>query len=165
MQGVIHFFIVLETVGFRYISLVAMPIEVFVYTGPGGDDVPQNVVRVRIDPSVTSIHDEAFTNARSWPRWSCVKASWKLGTVPSFGVTTRLRRSSSPPHSRGLMIVPSHALFIVRFDSTMALKVLVHTHSVAASSPTLESHPSSPRSLSECYTVVHPHFPSKCQRA
>jgi hypothetical protein len=29
--------------------------EVFVYTGPGGDVVPQDVVRVRVDPSVMSI--------------------------------------------------------------------------------------------------------------
>jgi hypothetical protein len=36
--------------------------EVFVYsyTGPGGIDVPQNVVRVRVDPSVTSIPFKAF---------------------------------------------------------------------------------------------------------
>ena len=34
--------------------------EVFVYTGEGGIAVPQNVVRVRVDPSVTSIPDQAF---------------------------------------------------------------------------------------------------------
>ena len=34
--------------------------EVFVYTGPGGDDVPQDVARVRVDPSVTSIPYRAF---------------------------------------------------------------------------------------------------------
>ena len=34
--------------------------EVFVYTGPRGDDVPQDVVRVRVDPSVTSIPARAF---------------------------------------------------------------------------------------------------------
>ena len=143
MQGVIHFFIVLETVGFRYISLVAMPIEVFVYTGPGGDDVPQNVVRVRIDPSVTSIHDEAFTNARSWPRWSCVKASWKLGTVPSVGATTRLQISTYPTHSGGLMIMPSFILSELLFVFTMILKALESTHSLPAYSPTSESHLSS----------------------
>ena len=31
--------------------------DVFVYdAGPGGESPPQNVVRVRVDPSVTSIH-------------------------------------------------------------------------------------------------------------
>jgi hypothetical protein len=34
--------------------------EVFVYTGDGGDAVPDDVVRVRVDPSVTSIPDNAF---------------------------------------------------------------------------------------------------------
>jgi hypothetical protein len=34
--------------------------EVFVYTGEGGAEVPHNVVRVRVDPSVTSIPEEAF---------------------------------------------------------------------------------------------------------
>jgi len=34
--------------------------EVFVYTGPGGDDVPRDVVRFRVDPSVTSIPARAF---------------------------------------------------------------------------------------------------------
>ena len=36
--------------------------ELFVYTGPGpgGVNVPQVVVRIRIDPSVTSIPDDAF---------------------------------------------------------------------------------------------------------
>jgi hypothetical protein len=34
--------------------------EVFIYTGAGGEIVPDNVVRVRVDPSVTSIHAQAF---------------------------------------------------------------------------------------------------------
>jgi hypothetical protein len=34
--------------------------DVFVYTGAGGDAVPQDVVRIRVDPSVTSIPARAF---------------------------------------------------------------------------------------------------------
>ena len=34
--------------------------DVFVYTGPGGESPPQNVLRVRVDPSVMSIPDQAF---------------------------------------------------------------------------------------------------------
>jgi hypothetical protein len=34
--------------------------EVFVYTGKGGAVVPQDVIRVRVDPSVTSIPANAF---------------------------------------------------------------------------------------------------------
>ena len=34
--------------------------EALVYTGEGGAEVPQNVVRVLVDPSVSSILDFAF---------------------------------------------------------------------------------------------------------
>jgi len=34
--------------------------EVFVYTGPGGNEAPRDVVRIQIDPSVTSIPANAF---------------------------------------------------------------------------------------------------------
>jgi hypothetical protein len=36
--------------------------DVFVYTGAGGAEVPPDVVRVLIDPSVTSIPVSAFNN-------------------------------------------------------------------------------------------------------
>jgi hypothetical protein len=58
-----------------------------VYTG---NDVPRDVVHVRVDLSVTSIPARAFADARSWPRWSCVNASWKLGRNPSTIVTVQL---------------------------------------------------------------------------
>ena len=67
-----------------------------------------------------------------------MKASSKLGSGPSVGAITRLQSLTSPPHSGGLEIVPSIALFDVLFVSTMALKVLDISHSVAASSPTLQ---------------------------
>jgi hypothetical protein len=38
----------------------AIDAEVFIYTGHGGDAVPQDVERVRVDPFVTSIHAHAF---------------------------------------------------------------------------------------------------------
>ena len=34
--------------------------DVFVYTGEGGESPPQNIVRVKVDPSVTSIPARAF---------------------------------------------------------------------------------------------------------
>jgi hypothetical protein len=34
--------------------------EVFIYTGPGGASIPRDVIRVRVDPSVTSIPARAF---------------------------------------------------------------------------------------------------------
>jgi hypothetical protein len=42
------------------------------------------------------------------------------------------------------MSMPSQNLFDALFVSTMALKVLKQPHFMAASSPTLESHPLSP---------------------
>jgi hypothetical protein len=41
-----------------------MSMDVFVYTGLGGDDVPQDVVRVWVDPSVMSIPARAFSGRR-----------------------------------------------------------------------------------------------------
>jgi hypothetical protein len=38
--------------------------DVFVYTGTGGAEVPDDVVRVRVDPSVTSIPGRAFYQRR-----------------------------------------------------------------------------------------------------
>jgi hypothetical protein len=54
---------------------VAMDVEVFIYTGAGGASTPHDVVRVRVDPSITLIPARAFEKRKSWPRWSCVKAS------------------------------------------------------------------------------------------
>ena len=46
-------------------SSIAVDTEVFVYTGrPGGDDVPQDVAHVRVDPSVTSIPARAFAHRK-----------------------------------------------------------------------------------------------------
>jgi len=65
-----------------------------------------------------------FADARSWPRWSCVKASWKLGQNPYTIVTIQLRQSTSPTHSGGFMITPSIILFERLFVSTMTFKAL-----------------------------------------
>jgi hypothetical protein len=46
-----------RTVIYYIMSSNATDAEVFIYTG---NDVPQDVVRVRVDPSVTSIPDQAF---------------------------------------------------------------------------------------------------------
>jgi hypothetical protein len=118
--------------------------EVFVYTCPGGDVVPQDVVHVRVDPSVMSIPARAFCRRKKFTEVELCEGVVKLGKVPSRGAAIRLQRSPSPTHSGGLMMEPYTVLFDALFISTMALKVLEHTHLVAASSPILESHPSSP---------------------
>jgi hypothetical protein len=43
------------------LSSIIAAAEVFVYTGPGGERVPDDVVRVRVDQSVVSIPAEAFS--------------------------------------------------------------------------------------------------------
>ena len=70
-------------------SSIANDAEVFVYTGEGGARAPDDVVRVRVDPSVTSIPARAFFQRKKLTRWSFVKASRKLGIVPSDGATSR----------------------------------------------------------------------------
>jgi hypothetical protein len=42
------------------IATIDTNVDVFVYTGAGGEKAPDNVVRVRVDPSVTSIHACVF---------------------------------------------------------------------------------------------------------
>ena len=41
------------------------PMSVFVYMGEGGEIVAHDVVRVRVDPSVTSIPAEAFSQRKN----------------------------------------------------------------------------------------------------
>ena len=88
--------------------------EVFVYSGPGGESPPQNVLRVRVDPSVTSIPARAFYQRK--------KLSLKLGVIPSDGATIQLLQSTSPPHSGGFVMQLSHILFELLFVFTMASK-------------------------------------------
>ena len=103
---------------------VAADTEVFIYTGAGEAVIPRDVVRVRVDPSVTLIPAKAFEGRKKLTPWSCVKASLKSGMIPSLGVIVRLQKSTSPTHSGGLMIGPSCPLFNVPFAFTMTLKAL-----------------------------------------
>jgi hypothetical protein len=47
------------------------------------------VVRVRVDPSVTSIPPHAFEGRKKLAEVECVKASWKSGKVSSIGATVQ----------------------------------------------------------------------------
>jgi hypothetical protein len=114
--------------------------EVFDYTGPGGNDAPQDVVRIRVDPSVTSIPNNAFDQRKCLTEVDLCEGLVEIGEH----ATTRLQISTSPTHSGELKIVRSHALSELLFIFMIALKALEHMHSLAASSPTLESRPSSP---------------------
>ena len=63
-----------------------------------------------------------FANATCWPRWSCAKASWKLGSGPLRGATTRLRRSTSPTHSGGLTILHNLSMLSTRTSLVKEVK-------------------------------------------
>ena len=58
--------------------------EVFIYTGEGGAVVPQDVVRVLVDPSVTSIPDGAFWGRKKLAEVELCEGLVEIGAV-SFG--------------------------------------------------------------------------------
>ena len=58
--------------------------EVFVYTGEGGAAVPQDVVRVRVDPSVTSIPAQAFAQRTKLTQVELCEGLVEIGDC-SFG--------------------------------------------------------------------------------
>jgi hypothetical protein len=75
--------------------------EVFIYTGPGGDAVPQDVVRVRVDPSVTSIPDEAFEKRKKLAKVELCEGLVEIGedafggcghSITTINIPTSLRR-------------------------------------------------------------------------
>jgi hypothetical protein len=107
--------------------------EVFVYTGPGGERVPKDVVRVRVDPSVTSIPASAFCQRKKLAEVELCEGLVEIGD-DSFGGSL---------HSITKINIPnSFPLFGVRFVSTMTLNVSEKAHLRTASSPTLGSRPS-----------------------
>ena len=61
-----------------------MDAEVFVYTGPGGERPPQNVVRMRVDPSVTSIPTNAFNQRKKLTKVELCEGVIEIGEY-SFG--------------------------------------------------------------------------------
>jgi len=64
----------------------------FVYMGRlGGDDVPQDVVRVRVDLSVTSIPAEAFCRRKKLTEVELCEGLVEIGyhSIPSDGAGTR----------------------------------------------------------------------------
>jgi hypothetical protein len=119
-----------------------MSMDVFVYTGLGGEDVPQDVVRVRVDPSVASIPADAFYQRRKLTEVELCEGLVEIGnhafawcSITKIIIPTSLRRINNEAFYNSLRC-PIHL-----HDG---VEVLENTHSIAASSPTLESHLSSP---------------------
>jgi hypothetical protein len=75
--------------------------EVFVYTAEGGDSIPLDVVRVRVDPSVTSIHAKAFHEQKKLAEVELCEGlveigegsfSWCLRSITKINIPASLRR-------------------------------------------------------------------------
>jgi hypothetical protein len=79
------------------LSSNAADAEVFVYTGPRGIDVPQNVVRIRVDHSVTSIPSYAFYDRKKLAEVELCEGVVEIGT-DSFASCT---------HSITKIIIPN----------------------------------------------------------
>jgi hypothetical protein len=75
--------------------------EVFAYTGPDGAEVPRDVVRVRVDPSVTSIPVEAFEKRKKLAEVELCEGLVEIGarsfggcehSITKINIPTSLRR-------------------------------------------------------------------------
>ena len=95
--------------------------DVFVYTGQDGNNAPQNVVRVLVDPSITSREGLVEIGEDSFA--CCEHAITKIII--------------------GFVNLPSHARFELQFSFTTTLRALEEAHSLAAYLPTSEFLPSS----------------------
>jgi hypothetical protein len=85
--------------------------EVFVYTGPGGESPPQNVIRARVDPSVTSIPARAFYGRKKLADVELCEGLVEIGnrsfivcdhSIMKINIPTSLRRICDQAFNRSL---------------------------------------------------------------
>ena len=62
----------------------------------GGDSAPLDVVRVRVDPSVTSIPAKAFYRQNKLTQLELCEGVVEIGEDPSAAAAVQLRKLSSP---------------------------------------------------------------------
>jgi hypothetical protein len=88
-----------------------MDAEVFVYTGEGGVDVSRDVVRVRVDPSVTSIPVRAFFGHKKLTKVELCEGLVEIGersfewcdhSIKKINIPTSLRRINDRAFLRSL---------------------------------------------------------------
>jgi len=119
--------------------------NVFVYTGEGGVPAPHDVVRVRVDPSVTSIPTNALRERKKLAEVELCEGLVEIGD----------RSFMWCYHSITKIVIPNSLRRIYDrafFDSLRTPirlhggieSILENSHSLPASSPTSESRPSSP---------------------
>jgi hypothetical protein len=70
---------------------------VFVYTGPGGDNAPQDIVRVRVDASVTSIPAQAFRRRKKLAEVELCEGLVEIGDYAFYNCD----------HSITMLIIPN----------------------------------------------------------
>jgi hypothetical protein len=97
------------------------------------------IVRVRVDPSVTSIPANAFYGRRKLAEVELCEGLLEIGEASFKWCDHSITYIIIPNHLGEFVIKPSITLSELPFVSTMVLKALVYKHSLAASSPTLES--------------------------
>jgi hypothetical protein len=85
--------------------------EVFIYTGNGGERVPDDVVHVRVDPSVTSIPDQAFYRRKKLAEVELCEGLVEIGeesfgwcdhSITNINIPNSLRRISDCAFNRSL---------------------------------------------------------------
>jgi hypothetical protein len=130
--------------------------EVFVYTGPRGERVPHDVVRVRVDPSVTPIPAQAFYARKGLAEVELCEGLVEIGKSSFERCDHSITKIKFPISLRSINDWAFYRSLRCPIRLHMALKVLEIVHSLAASSPTLGSHHSLPKFSVACYTIVNP---------
>jgi hypothetical protein len=70
--------------------------EVFVYTREGGASIPHDVVRVRVDPSVTSISDEALCRRNKLAEVELCEGLVEIGDASFMWCNHSIRKINIP---------------------------------------------------------------------
>ena len=81
----------------------AINADVFVYTGAGGDAVPQDVVRVRVDASVTSIPVDAFFQRKKLAEVELCEGLAEIGEYSFCYCDQSIRKINKPNSLRRII--------------------------------------------------------------
>ena len=104
--------------------------DVFVYTGEGGAIVPDDVVRVRVDPSVTSIPTSAFWGRKKLAEVELCEGLVEIGRQTFENCHSSIKKINIPKSLRRIKDCAfSYSLSELLFVSTMTLKALETGHS------------------------------------
>jgi hypothetical protein len=91
--------------------------EVFVYTGEGRAVAPYDVIRIRVDPSVTSIPVRAFNERKKLAEVELCEGLVEIGEGAFKWCEHSITKINIPTLPGEFVIMPSGALFDVPFTS------------------------------------------------